>query len=220
MRIGLDCRAMQGEGVAGIGYYIRNLFSGMLDRYTDDEFVFFFEHILSSLKDVKIIEALSRGQVIEKTEGAEYLRPNSTIRYLKLSEYKQFLPVFYSHILVGGFLRQENLDIFHGPANVVPLAFRGRIVVTVHDLAIYRHPEWFPKQYFSTRVVVPQSLKVADKIIAVSQSTKSDIVDIFKISDSKIEVIPNGVDLAKFHPADDKEDVFREMVQKHKIDKP
>src|SRR5690606_27263810 len=42
------------------------------------------------------------------------------------------------------FLTRENLSLFHGPANVTPLFYRRPTVVTVHDLIIYEHPEWFP----------------------------------------------------------------------------
>jgi len=71
--------------------------------------------------------------------------------------------------------------------------------VTVHDLAIYQHPEWFPSNFlvgqkFSTKTIVPKSLKKAKKIIAVSRCTKRDIQKNFKIKGDKIKVIYEGVE--------------------------
>jgi glycosyltransferase involved in cell wall biosynthesis len=70
-------------------------------------------------------------------------------------------------------------------------------VITVHDLAIYDHPEWFPSPYvkslgFSERIVVPYSVRQARRIIAVSNQTKSDLQRIFKVPDGKIDVIYEG----------------------------
>jgi glycosyltransferase involved in cell wall biosynthesis len=67
-------------------------------------------------------------------------------------------------------------------------------VVTVHDLAIYQHPEWFSKrQKFSTSVLVPRSLQRTRRIISVSEATKADIIKTFKVSPEKITVIYEGV---------------------------
>ena len=66
-------------------------------------------------------------------------------------------------------------------------------IITVHDLAIYNHPSWFPpKQGFATKYVVPKSVEKAEKIIAVSESTKKDLIKLFKTPKSKINVIYEG----------------------------
>ena len=71
----------------------------------------------------------------------------------------------------------------------------GRDLVTIHDLAIYKHPEWFPgRQWFSTRLVVPQSIEIAGKIIVPSEATKRDLIELFHVSSFKISVIPHGVE--------------------------
>lgn len=92
-------------------------------------------------------------------------------------------------------IRQLKPDAYFGPAGVLPLGDVGcPSVITVHDLAIYRNPKWFPaRQPLSTRLVVPRSVLRADVVIAVSESTASDIVDIFGIPRWRIEVVPHGV---------------------------
>jgi len=70
-----------------------------------------------------------------------------------------------------------------------------RLVITIHDLAIYKHPEWFPEgQWFSTKFLVPRSIKKADRIIVPSQSTKKDLMELFQVSSFKISVVSLGVE--------------------------
>jgi glycosyltransferase involved in cell wall biosynthesis len=86
-------------------------------------------------------------------------------------------------------------DAYFGPAGALPLGrVRFPAVITVHDLAIYRNPQWFPgRQPLSTRLVVPRSVLRADVIIAVSENTARDIVDIFGLDRGRIHVVPHGV---------------------------
>lgn len=108
------------------------------------------------------------------------------------------IPLLTNHFLRARQMQQAKLDVLHGPANVLPLFFSvrtTRCVVTVHDLAIYKYPEWFPSgQWFSTKVVVPRSIKKADAIIVPSEATKRDLVELFRIGENKIHVIAHGVE--------------------------
>jgi glycosyltransferase involved in cell wall biosynthesis len=92
-------------------------------------------------------------------------------------------------------IRQLKPDAYFGPAGQLPLGEVGcPSVITIHDLAIYRNAGWFPaRQPLSTRFVVPRSVLRADVVITVSENTARDVVDIFGIPRSKIEVIPHGV---------------------------
>jgi len=98
-------------------------------------------------------------------------------------------------------IRALKADAFFAPAGALPLRDVGLpSVVTVHDLAIYRHPEWFPpRQPLSTGWVVPRSLRAADVVIAVSHNTAADVQELFGIPESRIEVVPEGVSKA-FRP--------------------
>ena len=177
MRIGIDCRTIlnpKGGERAGVGHYTYYLVKALIASSSSHEFVLFFD---------------SR---YHKT--AEFKQANVKIRHFPFSQYKRFLPFSYSHMLISALLNREKLDVYHSPANVLPYLYRRPSVVTVHDLAIYQHPEWFPKrQKFSTSVLVPRSLQHARQIIAVSEATKSDIIKTFKVSSEKISVIYEGV---------------------------
>jgi glycosyltransferase involved in cell wall biosynthesis len=177
MRIGIDCRTIlnpKGGERAGVGHYTYYLVKSLIALSGKHEFVLFFDN--------------------RYHKTSEFKQANVTIRHFPFSQYKRFLPFSYSHMLISALLNREKLDVFHSPANVLPYLYGKPSVVTVHDLAIYQHPEWFPKrQKFSTSVLVPRSLQRARRIIGVSDATKNDIVKTFKVPADKIKVIYEGV---------------------------
>jgi glycosyltransferase involved in cell wall biosynthesis len=99
------------------------------------------------------------------------------------------------HLQWPAAIRRMKPDAYFGPAGALPLRDVGApSVITVHDLAIYRNPSWFPgRQPLSTRLVVPRSVLRAGIVIAVSENTARDIVEIFGIDRSRIAVVPHGV---------------------------
>lgn len=74
------------------------------------------------------------------------------------------------------------------------------VTVTIHDLAFRRYPETFPKTHLlKLNFLLGVALRRADKIIAVSESTKNDILEFFpEIPSSRIRVIHHGFDDAFF----------------------
>ncbi|MBI4050346.1 MAG: glycosyltransferase family 4 protein [Candidatus Doudnabacteria bacterium] len=113
------------------------------------------------------------------------------------------LPFWNSHVSFAKKIRKAKLDVWHGTANVLPMGLKGgkgskentKLVITIHDLAIYKHPEWFARgQWFATKVVVPRSIKIADHIIVPSEPTRKDLLELFGVADTKITVIPLGVE--------------------------
>jgi glycosyltransferase involved in cell wall biosynthesis len=105
------------------------------------------------------------------------------------------LPFFGRHVQWPGRMRRLAPDAYFGPAGVLPLGSVGcPSVITIHDLAIYLNPGWFPgRQPLSTRLVVPRSLARADVIIAVSNNTADDIKEMFGVPASRISVVPHGI---------------------------
>jgi len=93
-------------------------------------------------------------------------------------------------------MRAAGAQLVHGPANALPLFHSGLPgVVTIHDLAIYDHPEWFPAgQWFATRVVVPRSIHGARVIICPSAATRQSVVRLFGVAAARCRVIPHGVE--------------------------
>jgi glycosyltransferase involved in cell wall biosynthesis len=110
--------------------------------------------------------------------------------------HQQFPRVVGPHLFVALSMRAHGAALVHGPANSLPLARYGLPgVVTVHDLAIYDHPEWFPAgQWFATRVVVPHSVRSARIVICPSQATSAAVTRLMGVSPQRCRVIPHGVE--------------------------
>lgn len=179
LRIGIDCRSMlnplAGER-AGVGHYTFHLVRALLTIDRLNEYVLYFDH--------RMPRAVS-----DDFEG-----PNVTVRRLPFSRYRRFLPFAYSHLLLAAYLTRDRLDVFHATANVMPLSYGRPTVVTIHDLAIYQHPEWFPSQIASTRLLVPQTVRKAAAIIAVSKATKRDLLSLFNVPAKKVQVVYEAAD--------------------------
>lgn len=91
---------------------------------------------------------------------------------------------------VPGRAREAHVDILHQPCFSVPIFYSGKVVVTVHDLIARlfgKDIPFYSRQFFGKWM--PFSYSRADKIIANSQHTKKDIINILKIPSEKITVI-------------------------------
>lgn len=86
--------------------------------------------------------------------------------------------------------------------HALPLGFSGRSVVTLHDLHFERDPSVMGlMDRLTFKAVVPRAAKRATHLIAVSERTKQDAIELYGIAASKITVTPHGVDPA-FGPGD------------------
>ncbi|MDX6568635.1 MAG: hypothetical protein QOH15_1213 [Gaiellales bacterium] len=85
--------------------------------------------------------------------------------------------------------------VLHCTTYYGPLRPRVPTVVTVHDLAVLRHPEAFPRWTRSyAPMVVPRVLRAAHSVIAVSEFTASELHALLRVPREKIHVVPNAVD--------------------------
>jgi glycosyltransferase involved in cell wall biosynthesis len=163
--------AVDGSGLtrprAGIGVYTREILRAMSVDRPDCRFTVFLP------------------------PGADALSSPPAIRYRPLPSAR----FAGRHFQLPARIRRLGPDAFFGPTGSLPLRSVGRpAVITIHDLAIYRNPGWFPgRQPLSTRLVVPRSIARADVIVAVSNNTADDIEDLFGVPASSIDVVPHGV---------------------------
>ena len=204
MRIGIDARTIlnpeKGEAI-GVGHYTYQLIRHLLKIDQENEYVLFFDWRVRE-KDIK-----------------KFTQKNVKIKFYPFSDYKKYLPGAYNEILGMATLAGENLDVAHTTSAMsrIPLSYRGKVVVTVHDLAPYKVPDVFP-QLKRTKAKATSSLMIshADRIIAVSDSTKNDIVDIFETSPEKIVVIRSGFDRRM---SDDPNTPREKVLERYDIDK-
>ena len=92
-------------------------------------------------------------------------------------------------------LRIDGADVLHCPTFRGPFSSRTPLVVTVHDLAVLRHPEWFNRwTSIYSRRAVPRVLRAASRIIAVSEFTARELEQLLAVPAAKIRVVPNAVE--------------------------
>jgi glycosyltransferase involved in cell wall biosynthesis len=98
-------------------------------------------------------------------------------------------------------LARHRLDVFHSPDFIPPHRGARRHVITIHDLAFLIYPETLTadsRRYYNAQIHA--AARHADHILAVSESTKRDIIERLNMGSHKITVQPHGVDPA-FRPA-------------------
>lgn len=97
--------------------------------------------------------------------------------------------------------RNLGLDLLHATVNISPMFGPVPAVVTVHDLSFLRYPEAFPAfQRLYLRTQARRSLRSARRVVAVSQATARDVVELLQVPAEHVDVVYNGVDRA-FGPA-------------------
>ena len=99
--------------------------------------------------------------------------------------------------------RRESVDLLHCPTQRAPVRAGVPLLVTVHDVATLRLPHAFnawTRHY--TRTLLPRVLRGADRVIAVSEFTASELRSLLSVPKEKIAVVPNGVG-APFGPGGD-----------------
>ena len=88
----------------------------------------------------------------------------------------------------------DGMDVLHCPTQRAPVYSPVPLVVTIHDLAVLRHPKTFnawTRTY--SRLALPRVAKAARRLIAVSEFTKRELLELLEVPDEKVRVIPNAV---------------------------
>jgi glycosyltransferase involved in cell wall biosynthesis len=96
--------------------------------------------------------------------------------------------------------RRAGVDVLHCTTYRAPLRGEPPLVVTVHDLAVFRRPKAFPRWTRTYgRLVVPHMIRAARRVIAVSEFTRAELVELLRVPEERIRVIPNAVE-EEFRP--------------------
>ncbi|MDE2950299.1 MAG: glycosyltransferase family 1 protein [Chloroflexota bacterium] len=109
------------------------------------------------------------------------------------------------------------VDLFHATDFVLPPTLpRTRSLLTVHDLSFLRVPDAAsPSLRRYLEAVAPRSVERADHVLADSQATKDDLIEIYRTPADKISVLYSGVD-ARFGPVTDQM-TLKAVLDKHNL---
>lgn len=94
-------------------------------------------------------------------------------------------------------------DCYHFPNFIIPPLRRGRAVVTIHDMSFARLPDCAePRNLAYLRARLPDTIRRADAIIAISQFSAAEIVADYPAAENKVHAIPLGIEPDRFQRPD------------------
>lgn len=103
--------------------------------------------------------------------------------------------IVWEQVALPGLLRKLRADVFHSPVNVLPSRLPCASVVTIHDLAFLRYPQYFrPARRVYQRRFTRRSARAASLVVTVSEATKRDVMEYFGVAESRIRVIHPAID--------------------------
>lgn len=187
MKIAYDAKRFF-HNTSGLGNYSRDLIRMLAKYYPENQYL-----LLNKNKS-------DRGKEILQQEN---------VRFIESSKGN-----FSRQFKMGKDAQKLNADIFHGLSGELPLKWDKtpiKKVVTIHDLIFMRYPQYY--SFFDRKIhfwKFKKAAETADKIIAISEQTKRDIIDYLKVPEDKIEVIYQGCHQAF------KEQQTAEFIQKTK----
>ena len=181
MKIGVDIRALMDERYSGVPAYTEQLLREILRQDQENEYYLFY----NSFHDFSQRFAVWESERV-KVVGTHY--PNKIYNYLLQKIFRR------------PFLDRElgEVDLFWSPHfNFSNFSSATKSVLTVHDLSFLRAPEFFSgrKNFWHRLLGLKRLIARADAIVAISENTKFDLLDIFKVPAEKIQVIYSGLNL-------------------------
>jgi glycosyltransferase involved in cell wall biosynthesis len=109
----------------------------------------------------------------------------------------------WKHVALPLALARDGREVFHSATGTLPFWAPCRQVVTIHDLFAAIEPRWFtPRVAWQLRTTQRRAADAASRVIAVSHTTRGDLIERFNVPEAKIGVVYNGVDHARFRPAE------------------
>ncbi|MES2619334.1 MAG: glycosyltransferase family 1 protein [Bacteroidota bacterium] len=177
MKIAFDAKRALNNST-GLGNHARILLNALMRDFPENDYQLFSPKV--------------RDEFFHQLEGDfKVLMPKTQFE-------KSFHPIWRSFGITKQ-LKKERVNIYHGLSNEIPFNTHSSLatVVTIHDLIFLKHTQQYPfidRQIYTLKT--KYAAKHADKIIAISNETRNDLIDFYKVPEQKIEVIYQSVDPA------------------------
>ena len=177
MRIGIDIRLI-GKKQTGSEAVVFNLVKNLAKIDSVNEYFLFTD--ISNEKNIS---------EIKEELGIE---SNKNFKIISLGLVNKFLWNFWT---LQMYFRKNPVDIYH-TQYITPwfVPRETKIVTIIHDISFNFFPQFIKfSDLFFLKTLIPISLRRADKIIAVSEFTKDEIIKYYKINPEKIECVYNAI---------------------------
>jgi len=204
MKIGFDAkRVFYNE--TGLGNYSRNLLHGLKQGFSEHEYCLYTPLIKNRAWPQKRLQEFS----------------DFTIKTPKSLAGRVF-PSWWRYRGITSELERDQIDLYHGLSHELPLGIEKTeiaSVVTVHDLIFLRHPELY--RSWDARIYqkkYSQSIRRAGRIIAISENTRRDLIDLLGVDPRRIELIYQCADPVFYRQRS--QDELRAVFQKYHITQP
>ena len=176
MRIAVNTRLLIPNKLDGIGWFTHEVMQRLVKMRPEDEFLFLFDR------------AFSDEFIYGENVWAKELFPQARHPLLYRMYFEYSIPKA---------LKQWKADLFFSPDGFLSTKTRVPQIPVIHDINFEHRPEDLPKSYASYyRSYFPRFAQKAEKIITVSDFSKKDISDTYKIDSAKIHVAHNGCNTA------------------------
>ncbi|MBQ7280983.1 MAG: glycosyltransferase family 4 protein [Bacteroidales bacterium] len=197
MTIGFDAKRAFNNNT-GLGNYSRMIISRFAMEHRDCKCILYTPTIDEDL--VGYFQGIA---------NVESRQPNGIYRLLQ-SHWR-------SHGVVSQ-IKKDDIDIYHGLSHELPHGLPKEIkkVVTMHDLVAWRFPQYFKKvdaNIYQKKQI--HACSTADIIIAISEQTKHDLIDIMHVPEEKIRVIYQSCDDIFWYPIEDYE--MKRLQKKYRL---
>ncbi len=124
--------------------------------------------------------------------------------------------------VIPGRLHSAHPDLFHYPHFDLPFGVPGKVIANIYDLKYIVRPEFFPQTGQLKRAIMLGmmnfTVRRANQIIAISESTRQDIIQHLGGSPEKVKVIYLAVDKLFFQPSQPA--AMQDFRQRYSLDKP
>lgn len=198
MRIAFDAKRAF-NNTSGLGNYSRFVISSLLHFFPENAYRLFTPKIAERFRT--------------------FYPENPTVSIVKPQGFNAKIPAFWRVFNQTSDLKKHRIELFHGLSNELPAGLKKaniKSVVTIHDLIFLRFPELYkPLDRLIYKRKFANACRQADKIVAISEQTKADIIHFFGTDSAKIEVIYQDCDPVFHAPLP--EEFLAEVKRKYQL---
>lgn len=185
-RIGVNALYLIPGGVGGTEIYLRNLLQALAQIDSRNQYFVFVNR--------------------ETGDDLCPASPNFTLVRSSVSARLRPARLVWEQTVLPFQTARLRLDVLFSPGFSSPMVCRGRKVTVIHDLQHKRHPENFGfLERKAWDAMVGSSVRFSDALIAVSETSRQDVIDVYRADPARIHVVHHGVEPAFFDIAEARE---------------